>query len=139
MIVTWGLSRQTTTWAGIVRAVLRLRPRHDIRIPKILVSSPASAGFKRALGSPRGQQADWRLTLLDCRDVHAVEFEDHYLVHFDEVAPSCSVVEHMRRDAPGWYRVATTGVGAGIGAAIGGRKGAAVGALLGLVFGMATS
>lgn len=135
----WGLSRPTIGWPDIVQAVLRRGPRQDIRVPKHSVNPPVTAGFKLAAGSPRGQRADWRLTLADCRDIHAVEFDTHFLVHFDEVAPSCNVVEHLRRDAPGWYRVATTGVGAGLGGVVGGRKGALVGAALGLLFGWATS
>lgn len=126
-------------WNSITNFVLMRAPRDEIKVLKADIGLPVLEGFQPATGTPRGQRADWRFTLPDCKDIHVVEFDDHYLVHWDEVAPSCDPVEHLRRDAPNWYRVGTTAAGAGIGAAIGGKKGAVVGGLIGLLVGVFTS
>jgi len=129
-------------WVSVGRDVLALPPRQDLKVWKFEVEDPTKHAFEVSAGALRGQLADYRLTLSDCRCIHVVEYADHFLVHWDEVSPKCDLVEHARRDAPGYYVAGTTSVFAAIGAACAGKgnraEGAALGALVGLFFGVGT-
>jgi len=90
-------------WASIIRGTLKLRPHEDIVIPRSKVKHPLHVGFKRSIGEPKGQIADYRLRLIDGRSIHVREYKDCYKVHWDIVDPSVNPIEHLRYDAPHWY------------------------------------
>lgn len=68
---------------------------------------PASSGADRHFGFPRGQTADYRWKLVDCRSFHVQEFRDHWEAHIDQVDPRCDLAEHIRRDVPPRYLLAS--------------------------------
>ena len=49
---------------------------------------------------PDGQDADFRLPVADGRGLHLKLYDDCYLMHWDEVAPSVNPVGHLVQDAP---------------------------------------
>ena len=95
--------RLDPSWRAIVNAVLKLPKGVNVSISKRGLPHPRDCGFVRTLGSPKGQRADWELILPDGRRVHVLEFEDTYLIHWDEVSPLVDPINHLRKDAPKWY------------------------------------
>lgn len=125
----------------LVGQVLR-RPAHvEIPIPRDDIPHPLSMGFRKDFGEPRGQIADYRVTLEDGRSVHVREYKESWKIHWDKMDWMVNAVEHLRKDSPGYYTLVCASAGSGIGAAVGaaarGRKGAALGALFGALLGMA--
>lgn len=64
---------------------------------------PAAAGFRRSLGLPVGQRADWRMRLDDCRGLHLWDCGEVWVAHVDQVDPSCDLEAHLRIDASAVY------------------------------------
>ncbi|HJK92322.1 MAG TPA: hypothetical protein RMH85_01285 [Polyangiaceae bacterium LLY-WYZ-15_(1-7)] len=128
------------TW-DMVAAQLHFLPRGQfVRVEKRCVTHPLDAGFRKTLGLPRGQRADFRLELANCVGLHVQDFGSHYEAHLDQVDPACDVAEHLRRDAPGTYVLGAVGLGALIGLAIGQSKEAALaGSVLGGLLGLGTA
>ncbi|MGC8609275.1 MAG: hypothetical protein ACP5UV_05335 [Thermoplasmata archaeon] len=57
--------------------------------------------FRRSIGSPRGQMADWRLSIRgETSGIHAVEYIDRYEIHVDRFDPYKRPVKHLIYDAP---------------------------------------
>ncbi len=92
-------------WVSIIRKVLTLKPHEDMLIPKASVKHPLAIGFKRSIGEPKGQSADYRLRLIDGRSIHVREYKDCYKVHWDIVDPSVNPIRHLKYDAPHWYKM----------------------------------
>lgn len=67
-----------------------------------IVPSPMETGlFYRSVGEPKGQVADYRLSLRDSDSgVHVVEFRDHYSIHLDRFDPAKHPVKHLVHDSP---------------------------------------
>jgi len=91
------------TWAQIISKVSSMQPHEKLKVDKSKIRHPAFSGFVRSVGSLNGQLADWEKTLPDGRRIHVVEFEDHYLVHWDRVSPLVDPVEHLKKDDPKFY------------------------------------
>lgn len=82
------------------------------RIPR-----PESSGlFRRSIGEPKGQIADWRASIDGSqKGMHVVEFSDRYEIHVDKFDPYKNPLKHLVYDSP------KTGVSlllGGIGAAV---------------------
>lgn len=127
------------SWSSIIPHILS-RPAHqDIEISADEIVEPETENISETIGEPQGQLNDYGITLEDGRRIHIRRFETVYRIHWDLVSPTVNAIEHLRRDAPLWYDVATSGVGAGLGALIGaaasGEKGATAGAAIGGVIG----
>lgn len=127
-----------TDWATIARFLDRLKTGHTVAIPTRNIGPPRDADFRRDVGWPAGQQSDWRYTRPDCTDVHVQERDGFWEAHLDRVAPSCSLVGHVREDMSQLWTILTTASGAALGKAVVGREGALAGGLIGLLFGVAT-
>ncbi len=108
-----------------------------LRVPRSSVLHPLDAGFQYSIGLPRGQSADFRLTLPDCRGLHVQDFGTHYEAHVDVVDPACDLGEHLFEDAPGALVASAAGLGGLAGLAVG-RDGSAalVGVLVGGALGL---
>ena len=70
------------------------------------------------MGEPKGQLADYGLTLKDGKTIHAREYEYKFGFHWDKVDPNVNWFEHLRRDSPPWYILACGVAGAGLGALV---------------------
>lgn len=120
--------------------VFQLPPHKEVEIPKEPSESLEVAGFKRSIGRPAGQIADYRRVIPGGKSVHVREYGNFYKIHWDHVDPSLDAIEHLRRDAPEEYVLLTTSVGGsigmGIGFLVGGKKQATIGCILGLVAGL---
>jgi hypothetical protein len=105
-------------WDEVYGALVRSPPRTVLRFPTAaLPALPSSA---------------WRFPAdALCRGMHARAEGGYWAVHLDEVHPSCSVVGHLRKDAPNVLYAGGTCVGGLVGYAAGGILGAVVGAGLG--------
>ncbi len=103
-------------WISIIRKTLALKAHEDIVIPKSNVRHPLHVGFKRSIGEPKGQIADYRLRLIDGKSVHVREYKDYYRIHWDIVDPSVNPIEHLKHDAPHWYSMIlyATGIVGGV-------------------------
>ncbi len=93
-------------WAGVATTLAGLPVGARLIVPKRVVPPPSQAGATWSLGLWRGQTADWRWTLPDCRGLHAQDFGSSWQVHLDQVSPSCDLAEHVRRDVPRIYLAA---------------------------------
>ncbi len=123
-------------WSDVAREVYALPPGQNLQVPKASLVHPRDLEpcFRPStgIGAP-GVRAHWRCLDGDTgRSLHALETDEAFLVHWDRVDPSVSLLGHLYADAP---QVAVTGgaiLGAGLGAAIGGKDGALWGAALGV-------
>jgi len=73
----------------------------EVRIRPIPEAHLVDLGYRRSLGTPKGQRADYRKPLDDGRGLHVREYEDHMRVHWDRTAPSVDRVVHLVDDARG--------------------------------------
>ncbi|MEM0155293.1 MAG: hypothetical protein QW597_01650 [Thermoplasmataceae archaeon] len=66
------------------------------------VPDPFSSGlFRRSIGEPKGQIADWRASIEGSeRGVHVVEFRDRYELHVDRYDPYKNPLKHIVYDSP---------------------------------------
>ncbi|MCS6768220.1 MAG: hypothetical protein RMJ59_05135 [Candidatus Nitrosocaldus sp.] len=114
------LQRRYMHWGRIVEDVLDLPAHRDVVISKCWIVHPTAVGFRRSIGEPKGQIADYRFALHDGRGIHVREYGDHYRVHWDMVDPSVSIVTHLKRDAPHIYMLLLGVLGVSAGALLGG-------------------
>lgn len=134
----------TRNW--IIRSVLANDAHVDLEFEQSEIPHPLLLGFRRDIGEPRGQLADYRYVVGE-HSIHAREYPNRFLIHWDLFDPLVNAFDHLRCDSPGYYTLAATSVGAVVGAAIGAssknRKdiiaGIVIGGLLGLLFGIATA
>ncbi|MGB0651913.1 MAG: hypothetical protein ACPGQL_01825 [Thermoplasmatota archaeon] len=85
-------------WQDAARAVLALPPHAPLRLERGEVPHPEACGFYRSTGLNRAADAHFRFPLGDDRGLHALEFGDHFLVHWDRIDPSVSVLGHFVAD-----------------------------------------
>ena len=79
------------------------------------IPAPSESGlFRKSVGEPKGQIADWRASISGSqRGVHVVEFEDRYSVHVDNFDPAKQPLKHIIHDSPGTgIAIALIGIGA---------------------------
>lgn len=67
---------------------------------KDAVPRPSRDGYRRHLGSLKGQWADYRRMLDDGTEFHVLEFSDHYEIHRDEVSAIDAPAMHLVRYTP---------------------------------------
>lgn len=107
----------------IVSSVLGHPPHREFFIPKKYLPNPEAIGAHPRSGLYKGEQANYGITLEDGREIHLRKYPTGYQVHWDIVSPKINWLEHLRADAPGWYKVLiytiALGAGFGVGAAIG--------------------
>ena len=94
--------KRPTSWSEVLR-ILRQKRRTGVRnaelaVPKWTVDHPIGSGAVPHQGLPRGERAHWRFTATNCTGLHALEFEDRYLVHLDRADPRCDFPGHVAKD-----------------------------------------
>lgn len=90
-------------WNKIEDKVLNRPPRDEIEISKTSIVHPTNSGYKRSsMGSPKGQNIDYRKSLADNRGLHIREYKNNYKIHWDEKDPRKNPLVHLKKDAPGW-------------------------------------
>jgi len=87
----------------IFERILLTPSGYVLRLPKSIMKHPLLDGFRRDIGLPKGELANWRLGLKDGSCVHVREYVDCYAVHLDKVDPNVSLIEHLRKDLPDFY------------------------------------
>ncbi len=124
-----------------VRSFALAHPGQSVRTWKGLIAHPRDAGAYASIGLPVGQEADFRFPPEhDCRGMHVQSFGAEWVVHIDQVHPTCDVGEHLRRDAPAAWVGATAALGGALGLLFARKaEGALAGALLGALFGALTA
>lgn len=106
-------------WTNLTNYVLRCPAHYDIVVLKDSYIHPLQAGFVYSAGEPKSQLADYRMAVYGGKGLHILEYQNHYLVHWDLVDPSVDFVEHIKQDAPNWGPVlAAVGLAAVIGGLI---------------------
>ncbi len=98
---------------------MSLPPHEEIFCLKDEIPHPLSLGFYKRIGEPKGQLADYGLTLKDGKSIHVREYENKFGFHWDKVDPNVNWFEHLRRDSPATYVGMSTLFGVGLGGAIG--------------------
>jgi len=120
-------------WSQIIEDALRLPHQQDKLVSKESIVHPQRAGI------PYSWLA-YRKTVPDGRAIDIKKSGDYYRIHWDRYNPATHLIEHGLDDAPEWWLLSTTGIGATIGAAISekGKKGegALVGASIGFGVGL---
>jgi hypothetical protein len=88
-------------WSNLISYVLSFPPHQNVTALKIQYVHPSQVGFYRSVGEPHNQIADWRLRFSDDpRCIHALEYQDCYLVHWDYRDPTVDPWGHIQYDAP---------------------------------------
>lgn len=108
----WSMSKQPpidARWLNKIFQVRQLAPHVDIRI-ELWEVGPIPTAFKKHIGEPDGQNADYRYTLKDGSGIHLKVYSDHYKMHWDKRDPSVDPLGHLSIDAPHW--LAAIGIGA---------------------------
>ncbi len=103
-------------WASRAAHLMKKPYHQDFRIEKGEIEHPTQAGFRKSLGEPKGQEADWRSTLPDGSCIHVLEYPGHYVFHKDKRNPDSDPWGHLWEDAPHWLMI----IGLIVAAAIGG-------------------
>jgi len=69
-----------------------LKPHTSITISKTSIEHPLQAGFKKTIGEPAGQIADYEYIFSDGSRVHVREYKDIYEVHWDVKSPTVDLI-----------------------------------------------
>jgi hypothetical protein len=86
-----------TAWQGIALAALAL-PRHEkLVVARDRVPHPKDAGLYLSIGLAQ-KCRHYRRALPDGRGLHVHEYADRFVVHWDAVDPSVSVLRHFLED-----------------------------------------
>jgi hypothetical protein len=86
-----------TAWQGIALAALAL-PRHEkLVVSREGVPHPKDAGLYLSVGLAQ-KCRHYRRALPDGRGLHVHEYADRFVVHWDAVDPSVSVLRHFLED-----------------------------------------
>lgn len=87
-----------TAWQGIAIAALAL-PRHEKLVVKrdAAVPHPKDSGLYPSVGLAQ-KCRHYRRALPDGRGLHVHEYADRFVVHWDAVDPSVSVLRHFLKD-----------------------------------------
>lgn len=103
-------------------ALARVLMAGSLTVPKVdsfgnRIPEPFSSGlFRRSIGEPKGQIADWRASVEGSeKGIHIVEFRDRYELHVDRYDPYKSPLKHIVYDSP---KTGISLVLGGIGAAL---------------------
>ena len=88
-------------WYNIILNVrYNLSPHDSITISKNTIEHPLKAGFRKTIGEPMGQIADYEYVLSDGSRIHVREYENAYEVHWDIRSPTVDPAGHLLYDAP---------------------------------------
>ena len=86
-----------TAWHGIALAALAL-PRHEkLVVARDRVPHPKDSGLYLSIGLAQ-KCRHYRKALPDGRGLHVHEYDDRFVVHWDAVDPSVSVLRHFLTD-----------------------------------------
>jgi hypothetical protein len=86
-----------TAWQGIALAALAL-PRHEkLVVARDGVPHPRESGLYPSIGLAQ-KCRHYRKALPDGRGLHVHEYADRFVVHWDAVDPSVSVLRHFLED-----------------------------------------
>jgi hypothetical protein len=113
------VANENATWSSVYNALVRSPSRTFLRYPSTTLPPLPSPAYRFPPDA-------------SCRGMHAHTEGSDVVVHLDQVHPSCSVLQHLKRDAPGWLYGIGTCCGGLIGYVAGGVFGAVAGAGLGL-------
>jgi hypothetical protein len=81
-------------------AELAARTEGTVTVAKSAVERPGEAGYRRHVGTVRGQWADYRRVLDDGGEFHVRTYLDHYELHVDEVSALDEPTKHTLRYGP---------------------------------------
>ncbi|MGC8981991.1 MAG: hypothetical protein ACP5JU_03540, partial [Minisyncoccia bacterium] len=103
-------------WYSIIKSTIEMG---HLSFPKTMsdgraIPSPAEVKppiFRKHIGEPKGQIADWRASFKDSNTgFHVVEYNDHYETHIDKIDPLKDPIGHLVNDSPGTIILGTIGV-----------------------------
>ncbi|MGB1698024.1 MAG: hypothetical protein ACPHK8_06460 [Thermoplasmatota archaeon] len=85
-------------WKQVQTAVLEQPLHAPVRVEKHHVPHPEDVGFYMSRGLNRSAHRHFRLPIADQKGLHVLEYDDHYLVHWDRIDPSVSMLGHFLGD-----------------------------------------
>lgn len=85
-------------WDAIAIAVLALPAHQPLEVPRDRLPHPRGSGFYESTGLNRKCLHHYRLALPDGRGLHVHVHRRRYVVHWDRVDPSVSVLRHFFAD-----------------------------------------
>jgi hypothetical protein len=85
-------------WQAIASVVLALPAHQPLEVERRAVPHPRACGFYASTGLDRRCLHHYRRALPDGKGLHVHVFRTHYLVHWDRVDPSVSVLRHFWHD-----------------------------------------
>lgn len=100
------------TWSEILNELSSSPFGTKVTILKNEIISPKDAGAVKSIGVPYGQIADWRFKPeTNCTGLHIHEYSNEWVAHLDQVHPQCSLIRHLKYDAPGTLLTITSSTG----------------------------
>ena len=85
-------------WDAVAAVVLALPAHQPLEVPRGRLPHPRGCGFYESTGLNRKCLHHYRLALPDGRGLHVHVHRRRYLVHWDRVDPSVSVLRHFWLD-----------------------------------------
>jgi hypothetical protein len=83
------------------RRALEQEAHEEVRLPEMSAEELREAGYRRGLGTPKGQEADYRRATEDGRGFHIRDYGESMTIHWDHTAPSEDPIGHLADDAEG--------------------------------------
>lgn len=80
---------------------LALDAHEELEIARRPEEALVELGYRRSIGTPMGQRADYRRPLDDGRGLHVRVYADRMTVHWDRTAVAVSPVGHLFDDVRG--------------------------------------
>ena len=85
-------------WDALASLVLALPPHQPVEVPRERLPHPRACGFYESTGLNRKCLHHFRKRLPDGRGLHVHVHRRRYVVHWDRVDPSVSVLRHFGLD-----------------------------------------
>ena len=93
-----GPSLDQEPWQALATLVLALPPHQPLEVGRHTLPHPGSCGFYQSTGLNRKCLHHFRKCLPDGRGLHVLVHRRRYVVHWDRVDPSVSVLRHFWHD-----------------------------------------
>lgn len=112
-------SNENATWSSVYDTLVQSPPRTFLRYPSSSLPSLPGPAYRFPPDA-------------SCRGMHVRTEGGDLVFHLDQVHPSCSILQHLNRDAPAWLY----GIGTCCGGVVGYMAGGVLGAIAGAGFGL---
>ena len=108
---------QIKTFNELKDYVLQFPAHEDIEVVESFFNPDSLQKFKSEFADDDGQNADYRVPLLNGKSIHIKKYDGYYKVHWDKADLATDPLGHLLKDAP--HHIPTVVVGALFALAVG--------------------